>query len=167
MKRKGDFQMVSTALIVDYSWSGTTAQMAVDLQQVTGADKVDLTVTQGTFPSDMFATADVASQQLSSGDLPELTNVRPDLNHYQTLLVGGPVWNGKVATPVRRFLQQLGDFRGVVAPFYTDSGNPGGYEDDFEQLITRGTFVMGLGMTAGDLPRDQQALRGWWRNFQI
>ncbi|MCT4487560.1 flavodoxin family protein [Levilactobacillus parabrevis] len=158
--------MASSTLIVDYSWSGTTAQMAVDLQQVTGADKVNLTVAQGTFPPDMFATADVASQQLSSGNLPTLTNGLPDFSHYQTLLVGGPVWSGKVATPVRSFLQQLGAFRGVVAPFYTDAGNPGGYEDDFEQLITQGTFVMGLGMTAGDLPRDQQVLRGWWRNFQ-
>ena len=158
--------MASSALIVDYSWSGTTAQMAVDLQQVLGADKVNLTVTQGTFPPDMFATADVANQQLSSGKLPTLTNEQPDLSHYQTLLVGGPVWNGKVATPVRSFLRQLTGFQGIVAPFYTDTGNPGGYEDDFEQLVPWGTFVMGLGMTAGDLARDQQVLRGWWRNFQ-
>ncbi|WP_283094900.1 hypothetical protein [Levilactobacillus brevis] len=41
-------------LLVDYSWSNTTAQLATVVQQVTGAERLDLTVAKGTFPNDMW-----------------------------------------------------------------------------------------------------------------
>ena len=90
-------------LIVTYSWSGNTAKMATALQQVTGADQVMLTVAADTFSTDMYATSDIANQQLASGKLPALTNSLPDLRQYGTIVVGGPVWSAEVATPVRRF----------------------------------------------------------------
>jgi len=71
--------MPTKVLIVAYSWSGNTAKMAAALQRVTGATQVKLTVPAGTFPQDMYATSDVANQQLVSGDLPELTSKLPDL----------------------------------------------------------------------------------------
>lgn len=76
-------------LLVDYSWSNTTAQLATVVQQVTGAERLDLTVAKGTFPNDMYATSDVAQQQLASGDLPALTTPLPDFNQYTRILVGG------------------------------------------------------------------------------
>lgn len=76
-------------LLVDYSWSNTTAQLATVVQQVTGAERLDLTVAKGTFPNDMYATSDVAQQQLASGDLPALTTPLPDFNQYTCILVGG------------------------------------------------------------------------------
>jgi len=64
--------MANQVLIVDYSWSGTTAKMAAALQRVTGADWVSLTVAAGTFPNDMYATSEVAERQLVSGRLPDV-----------------------------------------------------------------------------------------------
>jgi len=158
--------MPTKVLIVDYSWSGTTAKMATALQRVTGATRITLTVPAGTFPNDMYATADVASQQLASGDLPKLTNALPGLTQVDTILVGGPVWSAQVATPVRSFLQQLANFTGTVAPFYTDAGTPGSYEDDFASLIPQASVVAGIGMTAGDLATADQQLTTWWANFK-
>ncbi|KRN02299.1 hypothetical protein FD13_GL001976 [Levilactobacillus senmaizukei DSM 21775 = NBRC 103853] len=159
--------MTAKTLILDYSWSGTTAKMATALQAVTGADKLDLTVASGTFGDTMNATADIANEQRSAGDFPTLTTSLPNLNDYQTLLIGGPVWSGKVSTPIRTLLNQLGDFSGVVAPFYTDAGTPGGYEDEFESRLTKAQFVPGIGMTAGDLRHADEQLVGWWRLFKI
>ncbi|WP_203640606.1 flavodoxin family protein [Levilactobacillus andaensis] len=158
--------MPTKVLIVDYSWSGSTAKMATALQRVTGATRVTLTVPAGTFPNDMYATSDVANQQLASGDLPKLTNALPDLTLFDTILVGGPVWSAKVATPVRSFLRQLTNFTGTVAPFYTDAGTPGGYEADFAGLIPQANVVAGIGMTAGDLATADQQLPAWWANFK-
>jgi len=157
--------MATNVLIVDYSWSGTTAKMAALLQRVTGGTVVDLTVAAGTFPSDMFATADTASQQLASGQLPALTNALPDLRSFDTVLVGGPVWGGTVATPVRRFLAQLPGFSGTVAPFYTDAGTPGNYEADFASLVPTAKVAAGIGLTAGELPTAEAALTTWWTHL--
>lgn len=115
--------MAKQVLILDCSWSGTTAQVAAALQRITDADRVTLTVAAGTFPNDMYATAEAAERQLASGRLPELLTEHPNLTQYSVILVGGPVWSAKVATPVRSFLAQLQGYSGIVAPFYTDAGD--------------------------------------------
>jgi len=151
-------------LIVTYSWSGNTAQMATALQQVTGADQVTLAVAADPFSADMYATSDIAKQQLASGKLPALTNLLSDLSQYDTLLVGGPVWSAKVATPVRTFLTQLGDFQGTVLPFYTDAGTPGGYEANFETLLPApATFKAGIGLSGSQLTKASAILQAWWQ----
>ncbi|MFC6207217.1 flavodoxin [Levilactobacillus tongjiangensis] len=153
---------MAAVLIVDYSWSGTTAKMAAALQQVTGAQLVNLTVAPTTFGSDMYATADIANQQLASGQLPQLTNSLPDLSQFDTILVGGPVWSAKVSTPVRTFLGKLKNYKGTVAPFYTDAGTPGGYEADFTKLLPHATVKPGIGMTIQDLQQADAQLTTWW-----
>ena len=159
--------MPTKVLIVAYSWSGNTAKMAAALQRVTGATQVKLTVPAGTFPQDMYATSDVANQQLASGDLPELTSKLPDLTQFDTILVGGPVWSGKVATPVRSLLLgQLATYTGTLAPFYTDAGTPGDYEADFASLAPQANVVPGLGLTASDLATADQPLTTWWESFK-
>ena len=157
--------MATKALIIDYSWSGTTAKLATALQRVTGGDRVDLTVAVGTFPHDMYATSDVANRQLTTHQLPALTNAVPDVGAYDVLLVGGPVWSGKVSTPVRSFLQQLANFSGIVAPFYTNAGMPGDYEADFASLIPAATVVPGIGLTAGELRGVDRRLTRWWQRL--
>jgi len=158
--------MPTKALILAYSWSGNTARMAAALQQVTGATQVELTVPAGTFPQDMYATSDVANQQLASGDLPALTSPLPDVGQFDVILVGGPVWSGKVATPVRSLLRQLATYTGTLAPFYTDAGTPGDYEADFASLAPQANVVAGLGLTAGDLATADQPLTTWWDSFK-
>jgi len=158
--------MPTKVLIVAYSWSGNTAKMAAALQRVTGATQVELTVPAGTFPQDMYATSDVANQQLASGNLPRLTSKLPDLTQFDTILVGGPVWSGKVATPVRSLLGQLTAYTGTLAPFYTDAGTPGDYEADFAGLAPQANVVPGLGLTASDLATADQPLKTWWESFK-
>lgn len=157
--------MATKVLIIAYSWSGTTAKLATALQRVTGGDRRDLTVAAGTFPNDMYATSDVANQQLATHQLPALTNAVPDVSAYDVLLVGGPVWSAKVSTPVRSFLQSLSNFSGIVAPFYTDAGTPGGYENDFASLVTSATVASGIGLTSSELQGADQQLASWWQRL--
>ncbi|VDG20449.1 flavodoxin family protein [Lactiplantibacillus mudanjiangensis] len=121
--------------VIYYSWSGTTERAAQAIGQQLDVDLIKLTVAPTTFSTDMYATSAIAQQQLNANQLPALTTELPDLNQYDLILVGGPVWGGTVSTPVRSFLTQLSDFKGIVAPFYTDAGTPGQYEADFKQLL--------------------------------
>ena len=83
-----------------------------------------------------------------------------------TILVGGPVWSGKVATPVRSLLRQLATYTGTLAPFYTDAGTPDDYEADFASLAPQANVVPGLGLTASDLATADQPLTTWWESFK-
>ena len=71
--------------------------------------------------------------QLSS--LPDLAGPLPDLSGYQLILVGGPVWKGKVARPLASWLA-LNDLSGKkVAPFWTYDGDDSGYAADFAAQV--------------------------------
>lgn len=151
--------MTTKTLILYYSWSGTTNKLAKLLQQNTNADMIELKVPEDTFSDDMYQTSDIAKAQLANNELPKLTNQLPNLNDYDLLLVGGPVWSGNVSTPVRSFLGQLGNYQGKLAPFYTDAGSAGVYEDDFQKLTQGHSVLSGLGLTSGEL--NQQSVTAW------
>ena len=136
--------MANKTLIMYYSWSGTTKRAAQALAKSVTADVVELSVASQTFSSDMFATSDIAKDQLSTGALPPLTNALPDFKQYTTILIGGPVWSAMVATPVRSLLTDLATYTGTVAPFYTDAGTAGQYEQDFASLMNQATVKPGL-----------------------
>lgn len=157
--------MTLKTLIAYYSLSGTTAKMAKLLQSITNGELLALKVSDGTFSTDMYATAQIATQQIDSGQLPPLTNQFPDLTQYDAILVGGPVWSAQVATPVQVFLQQIADSTALVAPFYTSTGSNGTYEADFKNMLTKANVHNGIEMTAGSLQQEQQArnqLAEWW-----
>lgn len=156
--------MAKKTLIVYYSWSQTTKRMAESLKKVTQADLVELTVPAGTFSSDMYQTSDMAQAQLRANKLPELTNDTPNIDDYDLILVGGPVWSGEVATPVRSFLNQLTNFKGQVAPFYTSAGSDEKYGANFQSL-TKVKTLSGLGLTASDLSHAEPTLKNWWENL--
>lgn len=141
-------------LILSYSWSGTTTIMAQLLAKVLQTEVVDLKVSTNTFSNDMYQTSDIAQKQIAAGDLPKLENDL-NLNDYDVLLIGGPVWSNDVSTPVRSLLKDLNDFNGEIAPFYTDAGSASSYEDNFKKLTNK--VLPGLGMTASELNDEASA----------
>jgi len=151
-------KMSKKTMVIYYSWSGTTAIMAKLLQKITEGDLTKLKVDADTFSNDMNQTSEIAKQQLVSDDLPEVQQV-PSLETYDLILVGGPVWSGQVATPVRSFLKQITSFNGVIIPFYTSVGSDDKYETDFKKLVPNLTVETGLGMTAGSLDNEKSATK--------
>lgn len=96
--------MPKKTLVAYYSWSGTTARLAKQIQQqIPGSDILEITVPEGTFSSDMNQTADIAKEQIAKKDFPKLTNALPQLSNYDVILIGGPVWSGTPSTPLVSF----------------------------------------------------------------
>ncbi|MTV82145.1 flavodoxin [Secundilactobacillus folii] len=125
--------MSSNILMAYYSWSGTTAALAKQIDDQLHPDVYQIQVPAGTFSTDMYATSDIAKAQLAAGKMPKLVNAVPDPSHYDRVLIGGPVWSGTPATPVLAFLHAINSRSLAVAPFYTDVGNAGDYEVHFKQ----------------------------------
>ncbi|HCD06806.1 MAG TPA: hypothetical protein DEQ50_00830 [Lactobacillus sp.] len=113
----------------------------------------------------MYKTSDIAKQQRKSGNLPELINKMPNFKDYDLVLIGGPVWNGLVSTPVQALLKQISDFKGTVVPFYTSAGSDQDYETDFKQLGRELKIEKGLRMASFDLNNEQETiskLKDWF-----
>lgn len=121
-------------LIATYSQSGRTRAVADQLASlISNADQYMINVEDGTFSNDMYETDAIATKQIQTGNFPELVNTIPNVEDYDLILVGSPVWRGAPATSVHTFLKGVQGYKGRVATFYTDAGSAGDYEKNFKK----------------------------------
>lgn len=116
-------------LVVYYSLSGHTKDIAERLQNKTGADLYEIKTAEEIKANPLFYAK--VKQQLKNGDYPKLAGEMPDFGKYDLVFVGSPVWWYTVSTPVLSFLQDA-DFKGKkVVPFSTQGSNYGTFFEDF------------------------------------
>ena len=121
-------------LIATYSRSGRTHEVAQEIKHLMpNADMYEIEVAPDTFDRDMYKTDEIATAQIKNHQYPDLVNEVPNVDQYDLVLVGSPVWRGAPATPVHTFLEKIQNYSGRVASFYTDAGMPDRYEDTFKQ----------------------------------
>ena len=119
-------------LIVYYSLSGHTKDIAERIQKMTNADLYEIKTAEKINQTPWFYLT--LKKQLKDESYPKLSGKLPDFSQYDTVFVGAPVWWYTVATPMRAFLQQA-DFAGKkVVPFSTQGSNFGTYFEDFAQM---------------------------------
>lgn len=128
-------------LVIYYSWTGNTQDIAQRIQRQTAADLYEIK-TEETFQKGPAFYARV-KKQLKTGEYPALQNQPLDLAPYDTVFVGSPVWWYTAATPVLAFLQQT-DFQGKrVVPFSTQGSNYGTFFEDFENQAQNARILPG------------------------
>ena len=116
-------------LVIYYSLSGHTKDIADRISMLTNADVYEIKTEQPLKLSPLFALK--MKKQLWSKEYPALIQDFPDATNYDTIFVGAPIWWYTAATPVLAFLNQY-DFKGKkVVPFSTQGSNFGTYFKDF------------------------------------
>ena len=158
--------MAKQALILYYSQFGDTARLASKIHEATDADIVRIKVPDDTFPLDMEETGKIYQQQLKTHTLPKLVTTLPDLSYYDLILVGGPVWNGKVSSPIIALLQQIQEFPGKIAPFSTGWSETGKYQEDFINYAGKLNVTAGYHiLTHGGPAFNEKSLFSWLRKL--
>ena len=119
-------------LVVYYSLSGNTKQIAENIAAKTNADVFEIKTTEPMQEGVKFHLE--IKQQLKSKEYPSIQENLPDSNDYDTIFVGFPVWWYTIATPVLAFLQKA-DFKNKkVVPFSTQGSNYGTSFADFNAM---------------------------------
>ena len=128
-------------LVVYYSLSGHTREIAEKIRQVTGGDLYEIKTTEKLDSSPWYYLT--LRSQLKSGNYPSIENNFPQFAAYDTIFVGAPVWWYTIATPVLSFLQQA-DFGGKkVVPFSTQGSNYGTFFEDFAARAQNASLAKG------------------------
>lgn len=115
-------------LVAYFTLTGNTEKAAKIVAEETNADlyKIELVTP---YPSEYKAQTELAKKELSEGFLPPIKPWPDNINEYDVVFVGSPVWWGTMATPVRTFLAS-GVLKGkTVIPFVTHGG--GGADNSF------------------------------------
>ncbi len=124
-------EAVSPYLILYYSQTGMTQAVAEELQQQLGADieRIDVTVP---YDGDFQQTIERCQTEMESGTLPTLQPLQTDVDKYDVIFLGYPVWFGTYAPPVGALLQAYDLSGKKIVPFCTFGS--GGLESSVAKL---------------------------------
>ncbi len=104
------------ALVLYYSQNGTTKAVAEEIADRLGAD-IEAIVPVTPYDGDFMATIERGKRELDGGILPEIQPVKADVQSYDVIFLGFPIWFGVYATPVFTVLEGI-DFGGKkIVPF--------------------------------------------------
>ncbi len=79
----------SNALVVYFSWSGNTENVANAIAEQTGADVFEI-VPEEVYTSDYNALLDIATEERESGARPAIAGSIEDISQYDVIYVGFP-----------------------------------------------------------------------------
>lgn len=109
-------------LIVYFSWSGNTRAVANTIQELTGCDIVEIEVEEP-YSSVYNEVTARARQELDNDIRPTLVTQVKNIDEYDTLIVGTPIWSSRLAPPVKSFLAMYDLTGKKIAPFCTHGGS--------------------------------------------
>lgn len=152
-------------LVAYFSWGGNTQNMAENIAGLTDATLFRIeTVTS--YPADYNECTEVAREELDNGILPELNGVIENLDEYDVIFVGCPVWWHTAPMAVWSFLQSTQyDFTDkIIVPFCTYAST---YREEtlakIVELTPESTHLQGLGAVG----RNIDGVESWLRAINI
>lgn len=118
-------------LVVFFSFEGNTKFIAETISKTVNADIMELK-TSKKYPTEGFGKFFWGGKSVIFGEKPELINDSVDLNRYETVFIGTPVWAGTYAPPVKSFISQYKIQGKRIALFASHGG--GGAKKCFAKL---------------------------------
>jgi flavodoxin len=152
-------------LIVYYTRSGNTREIASQIHQSVGGDIVEIQTVEP-YPDDYDAVTKQAKQELNSGYKPPLKTKVENLGSYNVVFLGSPIWWSTIASPVRTFLSE-NDLSGkTILPFVTHAGSALGKSvADIAALCPNSTVSDGLTVWGRDAKTAPREVAEWLRRI--
>lgn len=151
-------------LIAYFSWGGTTQRMAEAIAAQTGGTLFRIeTVTP--YPTEYTPCTEVAKKELDEGTRPALKNKVENLDQYDTIFVGCPVWWHTAPMAIVSFLEDSEyNFKGkTIIPFCTYAAT---YRDEtlarIVELTPDSEHLTGYGTTG-----SVSGVRDWLQQIRI
>ena len=101
-------------LIVYFSWGGNTRTVANHIHDLIGGDIVEVE-TVVPYPDTYEEVTQIAPGELESDYRPELKTKVENMDEYDTLIVGTPIWGGHLTPAMKSFLAGY-DLSGKPSP---------------------------------------------------
>lgn len=142
-------------LVIYFSQSGNTQKLAKLISDKVGGDFIRIETIED-YPTEYSKLASFAKKEKDNNSRPELKNLELDLEKYDTIFIGYPIWWYQMPMPMYTFFDTY-DFSGkVIIPFNTHEGSKdSGTYEDIKELESNATVLEGLPIRGGDMASDQ------------
>lgn len=156
-----------SSVIIYYSLTENTEEVAQAIQEQTGADMYKLEPVEP-YPTSYGEVAGLVREQQEQGIFPELEDLDVDLTQYETIFIGSPTWHGYISQPVQKWLMDTELSDKNIAPFFTSGSQPiENPQSDLRELIPSATIATELSMA--NSPRDDvdESVAEWLNNLSF
>lgn len=132
--------MPKKTLVIYFSKSGKTKSKAEELAKYFGYRTMEIETVEA-YPSSYLATVAQAKRENSSGVRPELKNPVVDIADYDNIILGYPIWYGKLPAAVLGFLENNNFQTKHIFPFCTSTASNIKKSVDEIKTVCKGAFV--------------------------
>lgn len=146
---------------------GTTEMVAEYIQAAVGGD-IHLIETSSRYPVDFDDVRGLNHSEMASNYLPPLKNKVENMDDYEIVFVGYPVWATDAPQAIKSFLSQY-DMKGkTVIPFCTHDGYGAGRSYTTVANAAPGSTALdGLALLASDVPTAENRVKEWLERIGI
>jgi len=152
-------------LIVYFSHSGNTREIAQQIKNATGGDLFEIQPVTP-YPEDYDTVVLQAKSEINSGYKPQLKTKVEKIESYDVMFVGSPNWWNTIAPPVATFLSSYDLSGKTIVPFITHEGSRMGRSvADIKKLCPNSTVLEGLPIRGKSVKSSQDAIVKWLRDI--
>lgn len=157
----------SKSLVVYFSWSGNTENVAKSIQSQTDSDIFEI-VPATPYSDDYDTVVDLAQEEQKNNVRPAISGSIENLEQYDIIYVGFPNWWGDMPMILYTFFDTY-DLSGKTIALFCTSGGSGlsGTVNEVKSLEPNAAVTQGLHIGSGSSSNPDSAVNEWLRNNGI
>lgn len=151
------------SIIIYFSRSGNTQNLARMIYNEVGGDMLELTVSEP-YPADYSQAVERANEERDNQEYPEISTELPDLSQYDTIFLGYQTWAMTLSNPMISFLMVHGSelSEKTIYPFSTNAGyGEGNSVERIGELAPEATIERSFNIQDEDLLDNQEQVTDW------
>ena len=130
-------------LVVFYSYTGHTKMIAENIQRKLNCDILEIKPVKP-YSTDYQTVVDEEQNNSSVGKTPDIQKIDKNLNDYDEIIIGTPVWWYTIAPVIRTFLTQNDLSNKTIKPFATHAGWLGHTFQEIQKLCPNSKVDKGM-----------------------
>ncbi|MDO4867309.1 MAG: flavodoxin [Clostridia bacterium] len=155
----------ASASCAGYTEKGNTQIVAETIAEMTGGDLYQITTVEP-YPDDYASMLTRAQEELDADARPELAGELPNLDDYDIIMIGYPIWHGATPRPVLTFLESYDLSGKKLVPFNTHEGSgQSGTVSEIEASAPGAEMLEGIAIQGKvaqeDASRTRELLTEW------
>ena len=158
---------VGKTLIVYFSWGGNTKTVANHIHDLIGGEIVEVE-TVIPYPDTYEEVTQIAQGKLASDYRPELKTKVDNMDEYNTLIVGTPIWGGHLTPAMKSFLASYNLSGKAIAPFCTHGGSGNAQSvNDILSVCPNSTILGSLAVYGSQAESSRADVERWLKQINI
>lgn len=156
-----DSETGSESLVVYFSWSGNTENVAKAIQAQTDSDIFEI-VPSIPYSDDYDTVVELAQQEQRDNARPEISGNIENIEQYNVIYVGFPNWWGDMPMILYTFFDSYDLSGKTVAPFCTSGGSGlSNTVNEIKDLEPEAAVIEGLHIGSGSASSPDDSVSDW------